>query len=76
LASIVENNLLCLKELIFNNNKSVFKDIAQREETINYVNKKFKICSFDNIIKSSRKGTQMVPQILINFISVRENLVI
>ncbi len=39
LAEIVNNNFICLKELIFNKNKSAAQDIAAREETINFVNR-------------------------------------
>ncbi|HOK17723.1 MAG TPA: Na/Pi cotransporter family protein [Caldisericia bacterium] len=66
LSSIVENNLLCLKELIFNSNKSVVRDIIQREETINYVNKE--ISRYVPLITSlnlPEKEIKMVPQILI-----------
>jgi len=66
LLSIVENNLLCLKELIFNNNKSVVKDIAQREETINFVNKEIsKYVPLITSLNLPEKELKMVPQILI-----------
>ncbi|MGB9843114.1 MAG: Na/Pi cotransporter family protein [Caldisericia bacterium] len=65
LSSIVENNFLCLKELIFNSNKSITREIAQREETINFVNKE--ISRYVPLITSlnlPEKEIKMVPQIL------------
>lgn len=65
LSSIVENNFLCLKELIFNNNKSIVRDITQREETINFVNKE--ISRYVPMITSlnlPERELKMVPQIL------------
>lgn len=65
LSTIVENNFLCLKELIFNSNKSVTREITQREETINFVNKE--ISRYVPLITSLNlpdKEIKMVPQIL------------
>jgi len=65
LSSIVENNIFCLKELIFNGNKNVVRDIVQREETINFVNKE--ISRYVPLIASlnlSERELKMVPQIL------------
>jgi len=52
--------------LIFNNNKSVVKDIAQREETINFVNKEIsKYVPLITSLNLPEKELKMVPQILI-----------
>lgn len=39
LSDIVNNNFVCLRELIFNKNRSAYQDITSREETINFVNR-------------------------------------
>lgn len=65
LSSIVENNFLCLKELIFNGNKSIVRFITQREETINFVNKE--ISRYVPLITSlnlPERELKMLPQIL------------
>lgn len=66
LAKIVNNNFICLKELIFNKNKSAFKDITAREETINFVNREIsryvaKISSLSLPEKEARE----IPRLLI-----------
>lgn len=65
LSSIVENNFLCLKELIFSGNKNIVREISQREETINFVNKE--ISRYVPLITSlnlPERELKMVPQIL------------
>jgi phosphate:Na+ symporter len=66
LANIVNNNFICLKELIFNKNKSAIQDISSREETINFVNREIsRYVSKISSLSLPEKEARELPKLLI-----------
>lgn len=66
LGDIVNNNFICLRELIFNKNKSAVQDIVSREETINFVNREIsKYVSKISSLSLPEKEAREIPKLLI-----------